>query len=93
MKQIFDVPPFPKRTQSPDETAKGNQSKTTTVKINCEIDQDDTEERANNDILDRENFGNRLQSHAQKMKNLRPKNKETEINLKNQSREKMTHND
>jgi len=62
MKQIFDVPLFPKRAPSPDETAKGNQSKATTVKINCEIDLDDTEKRANNDIIERENFGNRLQT-------------------------------
>lgn len=55
MKQIFDVPPFPKESQSTnsnDESAKANESKAQTVKINCGVDQDVIEERTDRQLIE-----------------------------------------
>ena len=96
MKQIFDVPAFPKKTQSAnqnDETEKKNQSKEATVRINCEIDKDDTEVRNDRQIIEKDSSENRIQTHAQKMKNLFSKNKENDNNLRDQNMAKLTHID
>ena len=59
MKQIFDVPPLTKQTESlnsNDDNTKVNQSKSSTVKINCEVDQDTSELRIDRQTKEKETF-------------------------------------
>ena len=63
------------------------------MRINCEIDKDDTEVRNDRQIIEKDSSENRIQTYAQKMKNLFSKNKENDNNLRDQNMAKLTHID